>query len=76
MIKNHGNYGEKSKEKCLELLQTWNVAFRHSSYRVLTDIHNQLAMAGYRFPEIATTDLVFITEKPPEWKPNNESKVS
>ena len=75
MVKEPTRFSEKSKEKCLELIQTWNVAFRHdSSYLVLTSVYNQLAMAGIRFPEINTSDAVFITERPPEWKLDKDSK--
>ena len=35
MVKEPTRFSEKSKDKCLELIQTWNVAFRHdSSYLV------------------------------------------
>ena len=75
MVKDPSSFSEKSKEKSLELIQTWNVAFRHdSSYLVLTSIYNQLAMAGVRFPEVSTSDAVFITERPPDWKPDKDAK--
>ena len=75
MVKDPSSFSEKSKEKSLELIQTWNVAFRHdSSYLILTSIYNQLAMAGVRFPEVSTSDAVFITDRPPEWKPDKEAK--
>ena len=75
MVKDPSTFSEKSKEKSLELIQTWNVAFRHdSSYLILTSIYNQLAMAGVRFPDVSTSDAVFITERPPEWKPDKDAK--
>ena len=75
MVKNPSDFSEKSKEKSLELIQTWNVAFRNdSSYFILTSIYNNLAMAGVRFPEVTTSDAVFITERPPEWKPDKDAK--
>ncbi|KAI6645827.1 Hepatocyte growth factor-regulated tyrosine kinase substrate [Oopsacas minuta] len=75
MVKDPASFSEKSKDKSLELIQTWNVAFRQdNSYLILTSVYNQLAMAGVRFPEINTSDAVFITERPPEWKADRDSK--
>lgn len=63
-----------TKQKCLEMIQTWAHAFQtQASYRVVPDTYNILRMEGYEFPPFnESSDAMFIAEVAPDWKESDK----
>ncbi|VDM14924.1 unnamed protein product [Wuchereria bancrofti] len=66
-----GNDGVKNK--ILELLQCWALAFKNKpEYKIVVDTHNLMKLAGFDFPHVAEADAMFIAESAPEWADGEE----
>lgn len=61
------------KNKILELLQCWALAFKNKpEYKIVVDTHNLMKLAGFDFPHVAEADAMFIAESAPEWADGEE----
>ena len=59
---------ENIKNKVLELLQTWGMAFRSSSrYRIVTDTLNLMKAEGWKFPPVREAEAMYEADTAPEW---------
>ncbi|XP_076448857.1 hepatocyte growth factor-regulated tyrosine kinase substrate-like [Babylonia areolata] len=68
-LKEQANRQDPVKGKILELIQTWEHAFRNEpSYKAVEDTYHLLKMEGYQFPVLKEADAMFMSEKAPEWK--------
>ncbi|EJW86388.1 VHS domain-containing protein [Wuchereria bancrofti] len=64
---------DKVKNKILELLQCWALAFKNKpEYKIVVDTHNLMKLAGFDFPHVAEADAMFIAESAPEWADGEE----
>lgn len=64
---------DKVKNKILELLQCWAIAFKDKpEYKIVVDTHNLMKLAGFEFPKVAEADAMFIAESAPEWADGEE----
>ncbi|EDV27378.1 uncharacterized protein TRIADDRAFT_20773, partial [Trichoplax adhaerens] len=64
---------ENVKDKILELVQSWSRAFANSpSYTSFQDTYNIMKMEGHNFPPVKETDVMFTSEKAPEWTDGDE----
>uniref|UniRef100_A0A915PHA4 Hepatocyte growth factor-regulated tyrosine kinase substrate n=1 Tax=Setaria digitata TaxID=48799 RepID=A0A915PHA4_9BILA len=64
---------DKVKNKILELLQCWALAFKNKpEYKIVVDTHNLMKLAGFDFPHVAEADAMFIAESAPEWADGDE----
>ena len=59
---------ENIKNKVLELLQTWGMAFRSSTkYRIVTDTLNLMKAEGWKFPPVREAEAMYEADIAPEW---------
>ncbi|XP_057665948.1 hepatocyte growth factor-regulated tyrosine kinase substrate-like isoform X1 [Diorhabda carinulata] len=60
---------EKVRSKLLELIQTWNFAFRKNSKYggVLKELMNTMKVDGHKFPVLRESDAMFASDTAPEW---------
>ena len=66
MVKNSTD--ESIKNKVLELLQTWGMAFRNSpKYRIVTDTLNLMKAEGWKFPPVREAEAMFEADTAPQW---------
>lgn len=66
MVKNSTD--ENIKNKVLELLQTWGMAFRNSpKYRIVTDTLNLMKAEGWKFPPVREAEAMFEADTAPDW---------
>lgn len=64
---------DKVKNKILELLQCWTMAFKNKpEYKIVVDTHNLMKLAGFDFPQVAEADAMFIAQSAPEWADGEE----
>ncbi|VDK21914.1 unnamed protein product [Anisakis simplex] len=64
---------DKVKNKILELLQCWAMAFKNKpEYKIVVDTHNLMKFAGFEFPEVAEAEAMFVAESAPEWADGDE----
>ncbi|CAJ0580161.1 unnamed protein product, partial [Mesorhabditis spiculigera] len=60
---------EKVKNKVLELLQCWAMAFANKQeYKIVVDTHNLMKLAGFDFPSVKESDAMFAAQVAPEWE--------
>ena len=59
---------ENIKNKVLELLQTWGMAFRSSAkYRIVTDTLNLMKAEGWKFPPVREAEAMYEADTAPDW---------
>lgn len=64
---------DKVKNKMLELLQCWSIAFRNKpEYKIVVDTHNLMKFSGFDFPKVSEADAMFVAESAPEWVDGDE----
>ncbi|PAV60304.1 hypothetical protein WR25_19181 [Diploscapter pachys] len=67
-----GKY-ENVKNKVLEMLQCWAMAFANKpEYKIIVDTHNLMKLAGFDFPPVKEADAMFMAQVAPEWQDGNE----
>ncbi|GMR47514.1 hypothetical protein PMAYCL1PPCAC_17709, partial [Pristionchus mayeri] len=56
------------KDKALEMLQCWAMAFRSTpAYKIIVDTHNLLELSGFSFPSLKDPETMYIAQVAPEW---------
>ncbi|XP_028143436.1 hepatocyte growth factor-regulated tyrosine kinase substrate [Diabrotica virgifera virgifera] len=59
---------EKVRSKLLDLIQTWNYAFRKNpKHGALKNIMTLMKAEGYKFPTLRESDAMFSADTAPEW---------
>ncbi|CAG9860048.1 unnamed protein product [Phyllotreta striolata] len=59
---------ENVRNKLLELIQTWNFAFRKNpKHGALKDLMNTMKLEGRKFPVLRESDAMFSSDTAPEW---------
>lgn len=62
------NKYDKVKDKTLEMLQCWAMAFVNKpEYKIVVDTHNLLKLAGVDFPSVKEADAMFLAQVAPDW---------
>uniref|UniRef100_A0A0N5AQC4 Hepatocyte growth factor-regulated tyrosine kinase substrate n=1 Tax=Syphacia muris TaxID=451379 RepID=A0A0N5AQC4_9BILA len=56
------------KNKILELLQCWSIAFKEKpEYKIVVDTQKTMEYEGVAFPKISESEAMFVAENAPDW---------
>ncbi|GMT23393.1 hypothetical protein PFISCL1PPCAC_14690, partial [Pristionchus fissidentatus] len=59
---------ELVRDKALEMLQCWSMAFvTQPAYKLIVDTHNLLKLSGFTFPPLKDPESMYIAQVAPEW---------